>query len=143
MRQQLPDVTSWHSNQVWEVETVEAVTATAGQGQHASKDYLTLTHTPDRLGVLGWVDAADSAWGCGACLCTELLAGSACCLVNCNKSNQAFVRDPIFKNTCMWAIAMQGCEQTRNESEWWVQSSHLLQLRACFVTIVLCSVILY
>ena len=68
---------------------MEAVTAIAGQGLHASKQYLTLTHTPDRLGVLGWVDAADSAWGCGACLRTDLLTGSACCLVNCNKRNSA------------------------------------------------------
>ena len=36
MRQQLCDVTSGHSHQVWEVETVEAVIAIAGQGLHAS-----------------------------------------------------------------------------------------------------------
>ena len=58
---QLSDVTSGHSHQVGELQTVEAVLAAAGQGLQASKDYLTLTHTPDRLGVLGWVDAADSA----------------------------------------------------------------------------------
>ena len=37
MLQQLFDVMSGHSHQVWEVETVEAVSAIAGQGLRASK----------------------------------------------------------------------------------------------------------
>ena len=80
-----------HKSIGW-TETARTTVQAGLNWQHASRNYVTLIQTPERLGVLRCMDAADCAGDGGADWCSGG-RDPACCLVN-----------------CMWAMMLSCCD---------------------------------